>query len=204
MGDVSVQAGGDASVPEVDRYRQLSVSAKFDILSNARRRCLLRYLHDEPECSVRELSRRVAAWENDVPPERVTWKQRKRVYTGLHQTHLPRLDKFGVVDYDCDRGTVRATDRIGLLEPYLAPGDHTTPPATGERRDDGEFPWHLYYAGIGLAALVLSIGMLADVPVLSAVRPVVIVALVAGAVLATVGIQAMQLGPTWDWFDADR
>lgn len=154
----------------------LSASVVFDMLSNVRRRYLLQYLRSASEMPVRELSRRIAARENGVDPAAVTSPQRKRVYTALHQTHLPRLEEFDVVEYDRDRGAVRPTDRLACFEPYL-----DSPAA----RD-----WPRYYLGLGLAALALATGIALEAPVLGGLDAGT-VALAVG--LAIVAVAAIQL-----------
>jgi hypothetical protein len=118
----------------------------FGTLSNQRRRCAIHYLKgaDGP-VSVRELSEQIAAWENDLPLEEVTPKERKRVYTALHQTHLPMMDRLGVVDYDPDRGTVSLTDAVEALDIYFE-----VVPASDVRW--GEFYLVLGTVSLGLVA----------------------------------------------------
>ena len=124
----------------------------YEVLSNTRRRHVIHYLlqQDEP-VTLRDLSRQVAAWENRIEPEAVSSKQRKRVYTALHQSHLPKLDTCGVVDYDTDRGIIAPTDRVTDLRVYM------------EVVPENEIPWSVYYTGVGLimgaAALLASFGL---------------------------------------------
>ncbi|MFC6824814.1 hypothetical protein ACFQEV_07375 [Halopelagius fulvigenes] len=117
----------------------------FSMLSNRRRRLVLHHLHRQSgTASVRELSQQVAAWENGVSTDELKYKQRKRVYTSLHQTHLPKLDDIGVVVYDRDRGTVELTERAGQLEPYLNIQSEPTE------------SWSVYYLALaGLSALIV-------------------------------------------------
>jgi DNA-binding transcriptional ArsR family regulator len=126
----------------------LSKDDVFSLLSNRRRRLALHYLRrSSGSASVRELSRQIAAWENGVEADELTYKQRKRVYTSLHQTHLPKLDDSAVVAYDRDRGTVTVTDLATELDPYL---DRTV--SAG-----GDESWPVYYLGLsGLAAVVVA------------------------------------------------
>lgn len=92
----------------------------FDILKNRRRRQVIRHLRDvEGAVTIGDLSEQLAAWENDVPVPEVTYKQRKRVYISLHQTHLPKLDDSGVVDYDRRSGAVALNDSIEPYEMHL-------------------------------------------------------------------------------------
>ncbi|AUV82222.1 hypothetical protein C2R22_11675 [Salinigranum rubrum] len=155
---------------------ELTQDTVFSVLSNERRRHVLRHLHEnENEGSdIRELSQQLAAWENDVPPEAVTYKQRKRVYTSLHQTHLPALADAGVVDYDRDRGTVRLTARASVLDEYLAADtDGSTAP-----------PWHSVYLAIAAVGTVAT--LLAAVDLLPAAVPHLAIAGVVSVVLAVV------------------
>lgn len=128
---------GSATV-ESEAEQQFRQKDAFEVLSNARRRHVVHYLLQQDDgVTLRDLSEQVAAWENDVESPNVTSKQRKRVYTALHQSHLPKLDQKGVIQYDSDRGTVSPTDRLSDLRVYL------------EVVPEDEIPWSIYYAGLG-------------------------------------------------------
>lgn len=111
----------------------------FTVLSNARRRFAIQYLNrhanGEP-VELRELAEQIAAWENGVGVEEVTYKQRKRVYTSLYQSHLPKLHELDVIEYDCNRGTIERTDTVGELDVYL------------EVLEGGEMPWSDFALGV--------------------------------------------------------
>lgn len=126
----------------------LSKDDIYSMLSNRRRRLVLNYLRETAEeVSVRELSREVAAMENGIEREELTYKQRKRVYTSLHQTHLPKLDDVGVIVYDRDRGNISLTPLATELGSFL---DSTT-----ERHVSS---WSVYYLGLsGLSMLVVAL-----------------------------------------------
>ncbi|MFC7176179.1 DUF7344 domain-containing protein [Halosegnis marinus] len=114
-------------------------------MSSRRRRYALHYLTQRAESvTIRDLSEQIAAWENNVERSAVTPKERKRVYTALHQTHLPKMDRLGVVVYDNDRGTVTLTDSVREFDIYLdvVPSD--------------DLPWSQFYLALGgvLTALV--------------------------------------------------
>jgi cobalamin biosynthesis protein CobD/CbiB len=57
------------------------------------------------------LSEQIAAWENNEAIEEVTADERRRVYVSLHQTHLPRMDEAGVLQYENSRDTIELTER---------------------------------------------------------------------------------------------
>lgn len=129
----SEREGPDGSGPD-----SLSTEAVFETLSSQRRRYTLHYLKQRGEpVTVRDLSEQVAAWENDIDRESVTPKLRKRVYTALHQTHLPKMSKLGVIEYDSDRGVVGMTPYVSQLDIYLdvVPSD--------------DISWGQFYLGLG-------------------------------------------------------
>jgi hypothetical protein len=100
----------------------LSQEEIFEILSNTRRRYVLQYIKQRPDTDtfgLREIVSQVAAWENDKPVETVETNERKTVYTSLMQTHLPRLDEFGVISYDRQRSEITATDSLERVQVYM-------------------------------------------------------------------------------------
>jgi len=111
----------------------------FTALSNARRRRVIKYLkQNEPEARVRDIAEQLAAWENDLEVSEVSYKQRKRVYTALHQSHLPKLAASGFIEYESDRGLVSLTDESRQLEVYL------------EIVSENEILWSEFYFGLAV------------------------------------------------------
>jgi hypothetical protein len=83
-------------------------------LRAARRRhviTILRYSTEKP-LTVRRLSRKVTAEENDASLEHATGEPYRNVYNSLSQTHLPTLDDVDIVNYDSDRQTVTTGSRF--------------------------------------------------------------------------------------------
>jgi DNA-binding transcriptional ArsR family regulator len=116
----------------------LSTETIFETLSNRRRRYALHYLKRVGEpVTIRDLSEQLAAWENDVDRARVRPKQRKRLYTALHQTHLPKMNELGVVDYDRDRGVVALTAAIEEFDIYF------------DLVGKDDIPWSQFYLALG-------------------------------------------------------
>ena len=98
----------------------MSKDEVFEMLQNERRRRILRYLLDADDVmTIGELAERIAAVENDTSVAALNSTQRKRVYVALYQTHLPKMDDVGVIDYDRDRGRVRIAENADLLTFYL-------------------------------------------------------------------------------------
>jgi len=132
----------------------LSLDLVFEILKNSRRREVIHYLRDresDDRVSLGELAEHVAAIENDTTTEQLTSSQRKRVYVGLYQCHLPKMDDMGVVDFNQDRGHVALAPQSECLTEYL-----------DRPAEDGDVQWHQYYGAIsvvGIAIVGLSLGV---------------------------------------------
>lgn len=112
----------------------------FEMLSNERRRYALEYLKGDTDGAVelRELVDYVAARENDVDEEALHYEQRKRVYSALRQTHLPRLAECGLVDYDVDRGRVSLNGTAREVQMYM------------EYVPEDDIPWCYHYLGLSV------------------------------------------------------
>ena len=131
---------GEGARSEGDAPASLDRETVFSILRS----------RDDP-VGLRELSERVAAWENGCEPDEVTSKERKRVYAALHQSHLPKMDREGVVEYDPDRGTIELTDASSSFDVYL------------ELVPRSELDWGEFYLGLGaletLVAALVALGV---------------------------------------------
>lgn len=99
---------------------QLDQDDVFHILQCRRRRLVLKYMQErDGPADMRDVTERIAAVENDTTVAQLRSQERQRVYIALYQSHLPKMDRDGVVDYDQDRGTVERTARTDAFEPYL-------------------------------------------------------------------------------------
>lgn len=129
-----------------NEQEELTQDLVFDILSSPRRRYVLYYLRKTGEpVPLNDLAEQVAAWENETAVEDLSDQERKRVYVSLYQTHIPKLDSVGLVDYEQDSGMVSLTDRAHQLDDYLT---ETTRPV----------PWQGFYLGLAaLSALLLGL-----------------------------------------------
>lgn len=105
---------------ERDDKNDLPTDAVFEVLYNRRRRDVIRYLRErDGSATASDLAEHIAAKENDITVQQLSSSQRKRVYVGLYQNHLPMMDDIGVIDYEKDRGTVQLRECVTQLEPYL-------------------------------------------------------------------------------------
>lgn len=123
---------------------RLSQGQVFELLNSRRRRLVLYYLrqHDDGT-TVIELSKQIAAVENETDVESLAKQQQKRVYISLYQTHIPKLAEAGIIDHDEETGEVRLTGLVREIDPYLAP--------EGWER----YPWHLHYLALATLSGVL-------------------------------------------------
>lgn len=148
----------------------------FEVLSNERRRLVLHYLRghegDEP-IQLRELVDQVAAWENETTVEELDSSDRKCVYTALKQSHLPKLDEFGIVEYDHLRGSVELTEAAADVQPYL------------EYVPDDDIPWSRYYLALSVVSAALAAAIAIGVTPFGASGGFALLALVVGSFLCS-------------------
>ncbi|MXV60833.1 hypothetical protein GS429_01850 [Natronorubrum sp. JWXQ-INN-674] len=141
------------SVPARENPRrqseELTRDEIFTVLSNRRRRWVLHFLkqRDGQRVDLRTLVDTVSAWEYDTSPEDLPWKKRKRIYTALRQSHLPKLADAGVIEYDRNRGEVVLTEDARTVRMYL------------EYVPENDIPWsqcYLALSGIGVTITALT------------------------------------------------
>jgi len=123
--------------------QSLSQDDVFELLSSPRRRYVLYHLREGGEpIELTTLAEQVAAWENETSVEEITEQERKRVYVSLYQTHIPRLDEAGVVNYDKESGLVSLHPDASEIDTYLN--------STGS-----DFPWQWIYLALAASSTVL-------------------------------------------------
>jgi DNA-binding transcriptional ArsR family regulator len=160
---------------------ELSKDTIFSMLSNQRRRHVLHYLkRNTGPATIRDLAEQIAAWENGIDIQELSYKQRKRVYTSLHQTHLPKLDDCGIVEYNRDRGVVTLTDRVSELNVYL------------EVVPKNDIPWSDYYLGLAGVALALVTVAWLDIAPFTLLPDIAYAALVAVVLGVSAGFHAVN------------
>ena len=146
--------GAETDTSETVEANALPKDELFHLLQNERRRRALRYLRShDGVVDMRGMAEYIAALENGVEIRELTSAQRKRVYVGLYQCHLPKLDEAGVIEYDKDRGTVAWSPLADQLAPYLAIEDAEEGPTTGSTFADAVHPASLV-ASNGAVAVV--------------------------------------------------
>lgn len=132
----------------------------YDLLGNCRRRYVIDYLreHREPT-SLDTLARRVAARENNTSVAEVTTAERKRVYTSLQQTHLPRMDEVGVVEFDKERGVITPADQLAEFSLHL------------DVVSANSVPQSVIYLALSGVSVALVVGVVAGAPLLRSLSP---------------------------------
>jgi len=126
-----------------DPEDDLDPSEIHNVLRNDRRRHAIQHLRStDGPLSVDTLAEHIATVETgESPPPRDV---RKSVYVSLHQTHLPKLDELGIVDYDQREQELELRDRAEQVEVYM------------EVVSEGDISWATFYLGVSaLGALTL-------------------------------------------------
>lgn len=114
----------------------------MSLLLTPRRKCIIEHLSENGgEASVEDL---ISAILNSENKER-NCRTRKSVYVSLMQTHLPRLEKEGVVRYNRNMGKIVLINLPEDLKLYA------------ETVGKFDIPWSIYY--LSLSILVLLIGL---------------------------------------------
>lgn len=136
------QVDGGGAEPATD----ISEDELFDVLANQRRRFAVHLLKREEDDAVAigDMAEQIAAWENGIDTAEITGNERKRVYTALQQSHLPKMDKAGVIDFNKDRGMVEPTPALTDIDVYM------------DVVEGREIPWSTYYLGLSGVAVALT------------------------------------------------
>lgn len=120
-----------------------SLDVVFDVLRNERRRLVMKSLEDQGgETTLSDLAEHIGGIENDKPPEALNAQERKRVYVGLYQCHLPKMHDAGAIEFDKNRGTVKRGEVADHFHQYL------------EREVEVGSQWPKYYGVLSVGALV--------------------------------------------------
>ncbi len=154
----------------------LSRAEVFDVLRNQRRRYALHVLkRDGAPVELGDLAQQVAAWEYETTLDGVTPAQRKRVYTTLQQTHLPKMDEAGILFFDSDRGIIEPTDRTVDISVYLeiVPGR--------------EFAWRELYLSLGAISTALVAALWGEIYPLTVLSDLTWATIIALTLTATAG-----------------
>ena len=84
----------------------------FEALADSRRRAALDVVSDaDPPVTLSDLAESVAA--------RLAGSDRERVHVSLAHAHVPKLDEYGILDYDAEDGTVAPDRRMPQADSLL-------------------------------------------------------------------------------------
>lgn len=92
----------------------MNLTEIFSLLASAERQQVLIELWESGRTTVDELSRRIAAEDDERSSNDVEYIEIQLVHN-----HLPRLEAYGVIEYDDGSGDVRLTATGEDLEPIL-------------------------------------------------------------------------------------
>jgi hypothetical protein len=140
---------------DTDQGQELEPSEIHNVLRNDRRRRAIKHLRDSDDTlDVDALAEHIASVETgESPPPRDV---RKSVYVSLHQTHLPKLDDLGIIDYDQRSKELHLKDRAQEVEVYM------------EVVPEHDITWANYYLGLAALEFITLLGVKFDLFPLSA------------------------------------
>ena len=155
-----------------DRRPPLQLQQVFETLKNGRRRFVLLYLADEERdvVPVSDLVNQLTACETGEHVGEYDANRRTAVYVSLHQTHLPRMERFDLIRRDSDDRTVELTDSGRFTARYL------------ERTLVGVREWTHVFLAVSLLAALLGAGSIWNLAV-PVPGPEIVTALTATAFL---------------------
>lgn len=164
-------SGSPFSESQSDKSQELDQDDTFHLLQTNRRRESIRYLLDHEDkgaVRMRDIAEHIAAQEHDTTVRQLTSTQRQRVYIPLYQSHLPKLDKKGIIEYEKSRGIVRPGDRLEEIRPYLEVQPlhkENEQPAHASASSEDALPRYYHIAlGISLGLLGATVGGLLATP----------------------------------------
>ena len=149
-GSDAATVAGNTRTNQVQSDEELPLDEVFTVLKNQRRRYVLRYLRDsDAPVSLGDVAEQIAAWENDKELRQISSSERKRVYVGLYQCHLPKMDDMRVVSFNKPRGIIELDDNASSAYEFLDMAEKTNEP-----------PRQVFSVALSLAgAVVLSLAM---------------------------------------------
>lgn len=152
----------------------LTTDELFDVLSSARRRYLLYYLwRRDGTARLQDIAADIAAREEETTAEAVEKEEQNRVYISLYQTHVPKLEDVGLVEYESESQTVRLTDRADEIRTVRLDG---SPPTA----------WFVFNLVLGtLGVLIAAAAVLVDMPTGTALT---VTTFVVSAAVAVIGV----------------
>jgi hypothetical protein len=122
---------------------QLSQSDIFGVLQNDRRRHVLEILRKQGNQSIRSLSEEIARLESGEEDPKSTI--RKSIYVSLLQTHIPKMESLGVINYNRENDFIELLPAANNFDIYM------------ETVKEGDIPWSHFYIGLSALAVVGSV-----------------------------------------------
>lgn len=155
--------------PASEQPAEPSLDVVFDVLRNRRRRLVLKAIEDrDGSTTLSELAEHIGGIENDKSPQALNAQERKRVYVGLYQCHLPKMHDAGAIEFDKDRGTVERGEIADRYHEFL------------DREVEISRDWPKYYGAVAACSFVAYLAMVTLVgsnPILPVASLVVVGAL---------------------------
>lgn len=183
---------------ERDESTGITKDDLFHVLQNERRRRVLKYLlsNGSGPFEMRTIAEHVAAEEHDTTVQALTSDERQRVYIALYQSHLPKLDEKGFIDYQQSRGIVEKRPLVEETTEHLRTDtdESSVDQPNTDRAEDGsadqdqitENLQATFGAATAASVLLVTVAYTNVIPILSGLT-------VAMVVVALFGLLSMKL-----------
>lgn len=110
LGELDEQLEKDFENPNEPSAETMELDEFFGILSNSRRRTVIRYMsknQDEAPFKLGPIAEEIAVIENDKDSvSALKSQERKRVYVALQQAHIDKIEDYGAIDYNKNRSEI--------------------------------------------------------------------------------------------------
>lgn len=95
------------------------MEAACSLLAESERRYLLYQLAEHRDANLEDVVTQIAAWKLEVHPSEIDKGTRQQVYVSLVHNHLPRLEDYGIIEYDLRSGDIVLEHGFDDVKPLL-------------------------------------------------------------------------------------
>ncbi|UHQ97924.1 hypothetical protein HYG81_18865 [Natrinema zhouii] len=93
----------------------------LDLCGDEHRRIILAVLAEEQRSlTVNDLRSTILTYNHHMPVTEASGEVLTEIQSSLHETHIPKLESAGVLEYDSERQIVEPTEQFDQLQPHLS------------------------------------------------------------------------------------
>lgn len=99
----------------------LELDTVLDVCEHKHRRIVLAALTDQHQSlSIDDLTNAIVKHNHHTPPTEAADETVTQIQTALHNVHLPKLDRAGLIQYDSEQQVVKPTAQLDRAESHLS------------------------------------------------------------------------------------